>query len=815
MIATHWFGGWGRDVRYAARALLARPTYMVGALISLSLGIGANAIVYSVVYAVMINPLRYPDVDRIVAVYGVRPSSPHANLTPGSVMRIEEQASALSSVGAYSSWPVPSALTGPDGRAQIVDGYAVTPGLFAALRVKPLLGRLFQPTDAEPGSSHVVLLREAMWRQTFGADPHIVGRVLSLDRTSYTVIGIIRDRDAYPTTTHDIWVPYPGTGAEANFSSGNMNTIARLAPGATLEQAQSQLRAIGRQLSRQHPNSWANARIQLTGLRSDELAGVRPFVLVLEAMVVMVLLIASANTANLALGRVTSRERELAVRTALGAGRWRIARTLLTESMLLASAGGAIGILVAMVGVPLLRAHVLGDYFSRAVAGWAEVAVNGEVILFTAIVSIATGMLFGIAPVLHANKVDLTNSLKDGGRGSSARTSGRLRTSLVVAQFMIAFVLTVGASLLARSLVALAHTDPGFQTDHVITMNIGIPKGTYQRDSAVKDVTAQLVNRVQALPGVRIAALTSFLPMAHGYNTTTFTVVGQRASAPVSDRDKPEALEHSATAGYFAALHIRLLRGQLWPPNTIGDTTRFIVVNQTLATRYLHGLNPIGTVLDLGWGAVPIVGVVSDTKTTGVDNTQPEPEVYEPMEQQTRSSYQLLARVTGDPAAAASAIRKQLATLNPDIAVGSVRSLSDVVRDYLSPWLLMVILIGGFAVIAVVIAGVGIYGVTSFAVAQRTHEIGVRMALGAQVRDVVRMIVWQTLIPLAIALPVAILGAWAVARLLGSLLYGVGAADPLTLIAVTVFLFGVASAACIAPALRAAAVSPAESLHYE
>lgn len=813
MSAGDWLGSVWQDVRHAVRSLAARPAYTIGALLSLSLGIGANAVVYSVVDAVMLHALQYPSVDRLVTLYEVRQSTPHGNFTPGSVIRVAEQVPAFSSVGAYSHWPVPSALTVPGGRTQIVDGYAATPGLFTTLKIAPLLGRLFQPQDAESGRPHVVILREAMWRQTFGADPRIVGRSISLDNTPYTVIGVISNRDAYPTETHDLWVPYLTTGAAENFNTGNMHVVARLAPGVVAEQARAQVAVVAQQLSAQHPNSWANARIELAGMRSDELSYVRPFILMLDATAVLVLLIACANTANLALGRVIGRERELAVRTALGAGRWRIARTLMTESMLLALTGGAIGILLAVVAVPVLRAHVLGDYFSRAVAGWTDMTVDWQVVLFTALLSIAVGLLFGVGLALHASKVNLTASLKEGGRGTGTGVSGsRLRTALVVTQFVLALVLTVSATLLGRSLVALLHTDPGFQTEHVLALDIGIPKGSYTKDSAVKQVNAQVVSHVQSLPGVHVAALASFLPLSHSYNSTSFTVTG---SAPVADRDKPEALEYVVTAGYFPSLGVRLLRGQLWPPNTTGDTTRFAVVNQTLATHYLHGRDPIGAVLQLGWGSVSIIGVVSDTKATGVENKEPEPEVYEPMETQARNNYHLVVRVTGDPAAATRSIRNQLGTLDPNIAVGTVRTLSDVVTDYLSPWLLMVILIGGFAVIAVLIAGVGIYGVTSYSVAQRTHEIGVRMALGAQAHDVVRMVIRQALIPMLIALPVAVLGAWSVARLLGSLLYGVGATDPPTFIAVALFLFAVTAVACIVPARRAAAVSPAVSLRYE
>lgn len=511
-----------------------------------------------------------------------------------------------------------------------------------------------------------------------------------------------------PTEGRDLWVPYPMAGAETNFNTGDMNTVSRLASGASLAQAQAQLTMISKKLSANIQNSWANASIKLRELRSDELSGVRPFVLVVEVMVLLVLLIASANTANLALARVIGRERELALRTALGAGRGRIARTLLTESLVLALAGGAIGILLATVGVPLIRAHALGEYFSRAVAGWTEIAVNGRVVLFTVVVSIATGIVFGTFPLLHASKLDLTTSLKDGGRSSTAGASDRrVRTALVVGQFIVAFVLTVGASLLARSLTALVHTDPGFQADHVLALDIGIPQGSYVNDSAIKAVNVEVVNSVEALPDVRAAALTSFLPMGHAYNTTTFTVAGQSQES-ITDRDKPEALEHAVTSGYFGTLRVRLLRGRVWPPNTVGDTTRFIVVNQTLATRYFHGIDPIGGVLNLGWGSARIVGVVSDTKATGVDNKQVEPEVYELMEQQARSSYQLVARVAGDPAPAARVIRNRLASLDPNIAVGRIRTLNDVVTDYLSPWLLMVIPIGGFAVTAIVIAGIGI-----------------------------------------------------------------------------------------------------------
>ncbi len=423
MIQHAWIRDAGRDVRQAVRALIARPTYTLGVLLSLALGIGANAMIYSIVNAVMIHAYKYPDADRLVTLYEVRQNTPHGNLTPGSVGRIAEQASAFAAMGAASGWPVPSAMTA-GGRAQMVDGEAVTAGLFPTLEITPLLGRLFRPEDSQAGRAHVVILRERMWRQTFGADAHIVGRVISVDNAPYTVIGVIRDADAYPVGTRDLWVPYPAADLATNFGSGNMIAVGRLAAGTTQAQAQAQVNAIARQISKEHPNSWANAGVQLTSMRGDELRDVRPIMLMLEATVVLVLLIACANTANLALGRVISRERELAVRASLGARRWRIARMLLTESMILALAGGTLGVLLAALSVPLVRDHILAEYLTQGVAGWSDITVNGQVLLFTAIVSVITGILFGTGPALHATRVDLTSSLKEGGLGGSVGAAG-------------------------------------------------------------------------------------------------------------------------------------------------------------------------------------------------------------------------------------------------------------------------------------------------------------------------------------------------------------------------------------------------------
>lgn len=804
----------GRDIRHAVRALLARPTYTLGALLSLSLGIGANVVIYSVVSAVMIHTYQYPQVNRLVALYEVRQSTPHGNLAPGSVVRLAQQATTLASIGAYGGGPVPGALTVPGTRAQLLGGEAVTPGLFPTLEITPLLGRLFRPEDAQAGRPRVVILREQMWRATFAADPHIVGRVVSLDNTPYTVIGVIRDRDAYPAFTQDLWVPYPDSLMAGNFNTGNLRVIARLAPGATFEQARAQIAAIARQISAEHPNEWANARIETAGMRGNELSDLRPFMLMLEATVALVLLIASANTANLTLARVIGRERELAVRAALGAGRWRIARTLLTESFILALSGGAIGIVLATWGVPLLRDHLVAGYLAQGVAGWSDMAVNGEVLLFTVVVSVVIGILFGLGPALQASRVNLTGSLKEGGRGATAGLGGRrLRTALVVTQFVLALVLTVGAALITRSFVALLHADPGFQPEHVLALDIDVPQGRYPNGAATIQINRRLMTQIEALPGVRVAALASYLPLSHNGNFANFSVVG---SARISDRDKPQADEHAVTAGYFGTLGVRLLRGRLWPPNLSGSGTHFIVVNQALADTYLRGRDPIGAVLDLGWGKEPIIGVVSNTRTMALEATAPEFEVYEPMETAGWwHQYHLLARVQGDPAAATRMIQRQISAIDPSIAVGTSRTMKNIVREYLSPWLMMVTLIGGFAVIALVIAGIGIYGVVSYSVSQRTHELGIRMALGAQARDIVRLVVRQALVPMLIALPIALLGAWAVARLLSSLLYGVGPVDVPTYLAVSTFLLGVAGLACIVPARRAAAVAPSVSLRYE
>ncbi len=814
MRPDEWIAGIGREVRQAARALVTRPTYTLGALLSLSLGIGANVVTYSVMSAVMVHTYRYPQVGRLIALYEVRQSTPHGNVAPGSVVRLAQQATTLASIGAYGGWPVPGALTPLGGAARLVHGQAVTPGLFPTLEIKPLLGRLFLPEDAQRGRARVVVLREQMWRATFAADPHIIGRVISLDNTPYTVIGVIRDRDAYPAYTRDLWVPYPDSLMAGNFNTGNLRVVARLAPGATFEQARAQIAAIARQISAEHPNEWANARIEIAEMRANELSDLRPFILMLQGTVVLVLLIACANTANLTLARVIGRERELAVRAALGAGRWRIARTLLIESILLALIGGAFGVLLAMLGVPLIRDHLLAGYVAQGVAGWSDIAVNREVLLFAAGVSIVIGVLFGLGPALHAARVNLTGSLKEGGRGASGGVGGRrLRTALVMTQFILALVLTVGAALVTRSFVALLHASPGFQPEHVLALDIDVPEGGYPRGAATMQINDRIVSEVESLPGMRAAALTSFTPLTHNGNTTNFSVVG---SAPIPDRDKPQAMEHVVTSGYFDVLGIRLLRGHLWPQSLSGSGTHFIVINKALADKYFRGRDPIGAVLNLGWGSAPIVGVVSNTKTSALEETESEFEVYEPMETAGWwHQYQLLARVAGDPAAATRMIQRQIGAIDPSIAVGATRTMDDIVTDYLSPWLLMVTLIGGFAIVALIIAGIGIYGVVNYSVSQRTHELGVRMALGARAGDVVRLVMRQSLMPMLIALPIALLGSWAVARLLSFLLYGVGALDVLTYATVSVFLLGVAAVACVIPARRAAEVSPSVSLRSE
>jgi len=805
----------GRDGRQAVRALLARPAYTLGALLSLSLGIGATTIVYSVVSAVLIHAYRYPDADRLVELYESRPTTPVGKLSPGSVARLAERATTLASVSGVSNWPIPGALTLPGTNPQMVQGNAITPGLFQTLRVRPLLGRLFQPADALAGAPHAVLVREQMWRQTFAADPQIIGRTISLDNTPYTVIGVISDHDAFPVDTRDIWVPFPESAIGGNFNTGNMTVVARLAPGATMAQARSQVATIATQISSEYPDTWSNGRIETIGMRDAELRGLRPAMVLLAATVALVLLIACANTANLALSRVIGRERELAVRAALGATRWRIIGTLVTESVMLSLAGAGIGVLVAAWAVPLLRDHVVAGHLVRGIAGWSDIHVSVSALLFTTAVAVATGILFGIGPALHGTRLNLTASLKEGGRGASASVSGqRLRTALVVTQFTFALVLTVGAVLLARSFIALLRTDPGFQTEHVLTLDISIPNGARNAtNAAVKRTNMQVVKAVRALPGVRSVAVASFLPLTHDYDGTPFSVVG---SAPVSARDKRMAVQHVVTADYFETLGVHLLRGRLWPANTTGDSTPFIVVNQTLAAKYLHGRDPLGTRLKMGWGSAEIIGVVRDTKVGALEESKPQPEIYLPMETQPGwHQYELFARVVGDPVAATGSLRHQIATVDPDIAVGSVRALGGIVHDYLSPWLLMVILLGSFALIALVIAGIGIYGVVSYSVSQRTHELGIRMALGAQGRDVIRLVVRQALVPMLVALPAALVGAWMVARLLSFMLYGVGTADVPTYLLVSFCLFGIAFVACLVPARRAASVAPSVSLRYE
>jgi predicted permease len=800
-----------QDIRYSIRVLLKSPGFTAVALLTLTLGIGANSAIFSVVNAVLLRPLPYEESEKLVFISERSPVLEGMSVAYPNYLDWREQNGVFESIGVYRRTSFN--LTG-NGEPERLVGGEVSAHLFDALKTKPALGRTFLAEEDRPGAAPVVVLGNGMWQRRFGKSADVIGQTITLNAKAHTIIGVMPPGFRFPSGV-DLWVPVGLNADNPSWVRGNhpgLYAVARLKQGVTTPQAQAEMDTIAARLEQQYPQSNSGSRVTITPLFARIVGDVRPALLVLLAAVGFVLLIACANVANLLLARAAARQKEIAVRMALGATRSRLIRQLLTESVMLSVAGGALGLLLAVWGIDLLLA-ISPDNIPR----FAEIKLDNRALFFTAAVAILTGVLFGLAPALHASKLNLNETLKEGGRSATAGLRHqRGRSLLVVAEVAIALVLLISAGLLIKSFLRLQQVDPGFNPDNVLTAGIPLPRTKYLEPPKRIAFYEALFSRIAALPGVEAVGAVDELPVESG--SQTYFVVEDR---PIPPREEIPLTEYSlVSTGYFKAMGLRLLKGREFDGRDGRDAPSVCIIDENFAGQYWPGQDPIGKRLKYG-GADPanpwstVVGLVANVKYNGLDRESPRVQLFLPYTQSTFLGASLVIRAAGDPKDLAAAVRNEVSAIDPDLPIYQIRTMNEVLRESVAPRRLYMTLLAVFAGVAMVLAAIGLYGVMAYTVTQRTHEIGIRMALGAQQRDVLRLVVGQGMALALGGVAIGLIAAFALTRLVSSLLFAVSATDPVTFLVISLILTGVALGATFIPARRATRVDPMVALRYE
>jgi putative ABC transport system permease protein len=816
------------DLRFAFRQLLKNRGFTVVAVLTLALGIGANTAIFSVLNAVLLRPLPYPESERLVWLSERGPNFPTMSVSYPNFIDWRAQQTVFEQIGVYN-WGSYN-LTGR-GEAQRLTGVRASADVFAGLRSQAVLGRVFNSEEDQPGAPPVVLLSHGLWQSRFGGKADILNQTLTLDGRAYTVIGVMPRGFAFPNRA-DIWVPVGPLSSEESWKSrGNhpgLFGLARLKPGVSLEQARREMETIAVRLEQQYPDTNKNNRLRVEPLLDNYVNNVRPALWTLLAAVVVVLLIACANVANLLLARAASRQTEMAVRAALGAGRWRIVRQLLTESLLLALFGGALGLLLAYGGVSLIRALSL-DGIPRS----DGIGLDAGVLAFTAIVAVVTGILFGLAPAWQASRPDVQETLKESTRGVTGGRA-RLRQSLVVTEVALTLVMLVGAGLLLRSFHRLQQVNAGFSHERVLSFRLDLPDRKYPKPEQQVAFYQQLLDGLRALPGVQAASVTSRLPFGGNDWQTSFVIEGQPEPPP---HERPSMEVHLVGPDYFRVMGIPLLHGRTFAEqddrghlrgrdlSDLTDGQRWmaglnsIIVDEEFARRHWPNGDAIGKRVRLPWGekspTLMVVGVVGRVKINELSEKGGFVQAYFPFLQGPSQGMAVVLKTVLAPKSLVSAARQQVRALDFDQPIYDVRTLQEIRDNSIARQRLSLTLLTIFAGIALGLAVIGLYGVLAYAVTQRRREIGVRMALGAQPRDVRRLVVGQGMRLALLGVGLGLAGALALTRLIRNLLFEVAPFDPPTFVLVAVTLGVVALLACWLPARRAARVEPMAALRYE
>ncbi len=807
-----------KDLRYGLRSLLKQPGFTVIAVITLALGIGANTAMFSVINAVLLRPLPYQDPSRLVTIWEESPERGLYQL-PISYANYRDwidQNRVFEQISAYTFTNLNLTGAGEPARLSTVRTSA---SLFSLIGATPQLGRTFLTEEDKEGGNRVVILGHGLWQSRFGSDASIVGKSLTLNNQSYTVVGVMSPNFQFPVgfgylgrvlnDPTDLYVPIAATGTEASRGNYSFFALGRLKPGVTIDQARAEMTTIERRLEQQYPDSNTGIGISLIPTQEQTVKEIRPALLVLLVAVAFMLLIACANIANLLLARAASRQKEIAIRTALGASRLRVLRLLLAESLMLSLAGGLLGLLLAFWGTDALMA-LTPDNIPRL----NEVGVDARVFGFTLAVSLVTGIFFGLIPAIHASKPDLNEALKEGSRGAMGSSAGkRTRSILVAVEVALSLVLLIGAGLMIKSFARLQQVNLGFNPDKVLAVTLTLSQSRYPEAREQAAFFQETLDRLQSLPGVQSAGATTALPLTLELSGSDFRIEGH----PEPEAGK-EMLIHtrSVSPGYFGTLGISLLKGRDFSDRDNSDAPKTAIINNELARTYFSNEDPLGkrVTFDDGQSWISIVGVIGDVKQLGLDESA-KPEVYFPYLQVSEPSMSLVVRTGSDPLTLAAAVKNQIQTIDKDLPIDEAKTMEQLLAESVSGRRFNMLLLSVFALVALVLAVVGIYGVMSYTVTQRTHEIGIRVAIGAQPRDVFRMVIGQGMMLAMIGVAFGLVGAFGLTRLMTSMLFGVEPTDPATFIGIAVLLIGVALAACYIPGRRATKVDPLVALRYE
>ena len=798
-----------QDIRYAVRGLIKRPGFVVVAVATLAFGIGANTAIFSVVDAVLLSPLSFPEPERIVFADGTNLSLGIPDGGATSVPDFSDWRNQSSSFEQLAAFVAGGTILVTNDEPERVRGTSVSEDFFPLFRTKPFKGRLIQADEFKEGNDSVAIVSYALWQRRFGASDNVIGSKIQVSNSSITIVGVMPPGFDYPTQT-EIWFPLPIDPAREKRFNRFLNVVGRLKPGIDIKQARSEMTVINERLAQNYGETNRGWNVKLTTLQDRIVGDLRPALLILLGAVALVLLIACANVANLQLARATYRQREVAVRTALGASRLRIVRQLLTESVLLSIVSGGVGLVLSIWLIKLLIS-ISPPNSPR----FEEIRMDFRVFGFAFAVAFVTGVVFGLVPAIQTSKIDLNETLKEGGRSGSQARRNRIGSALMISEIALSFMLLVGAGLLIKSFIRLREVSPGFNPANVLTMRLSLPAGKYPQGEPRVQVYRQILERISSLPGVASAGAVLSLPL----RADTFSL-GRgylREGDPETSTAAGNANFLTVTPTYFDTMQIPLKAGRRFTDSDTNDKAKVVIVNETMARKLWPGESPIGRKIWVWYDEKfhrEIVGVVGDTRVSL--DTEAESQMYVPFAQDAGwGTLSLAVRTRGEPTELAGAVRNEIRAVDKGVTIYNVKTLNDVVALSAAPRRTPMLLLSSFAGVAMLLAMLGIYGVTAYYVTQRTHEIGVRIALGAQMRDVLKLVLTRGVIFALAGIVIGVAGAFGLTRYLMTLLFGVRPIDLMTFVLVAAILMVVALLACVIPARRAAKIDPLVALRYE